>query len=230
MPTRRSPSRPGSGPGRGGRGAATGTRRPRAGGRGPRTSGPASEPTGTSPAATRTEPTPTVASAAGSRPGQPATVAETRMLDALRRRSSLTTRAIALTVVLLVLVISYASSLRIYLSQRHEIAATQVEIAQREQQIGQLQSQLTRWNDPDYVKTQARARLGWVVPGETGYHVIGPDGVPVGANTAPSGADQPPPAPKPWWDDLWGSVKTADAPPAKPTAAPTITEKSTPKR
>ena len=80
----------------------------------------------------------------------------------------MTTRAIALVVVLLVLVISYASSLRIYFAQAHEIAATRVEIADRQQRISDLQTELGRWNDPDHVRTEARQRLGWVVPGETG--------------------------------------------------------------
>ena len=30
------------------------------------------------------------------------------------------------------------------------------------------------------MKTQARERLGWVVPGEIGYKVVGADGKPLG--------------------------------------------------
>ena len=86
-----------------------------------------------------------------------------------RRRSYiLTARAIALSVVLLILTISYATSLRIYFSQAHEISATKAEIAERQQRIFELQGELARWNDEGYVRSQARERLGWVVPGETG--------------------------------------------------------------
>jgi hypothetical protein len=42
----------------------------------------------------------------------------------LRRGSSVTARAIALAVVVVILTISYATSLRIYFAQAHEIAAT----------------------------------------------------------------------------------------------------------
>ena len=52
-----------------------------------------------------------------------------------RRPRSLTARAIALAVVLLILTISYASSLRIYFSQAHDIAATKAEIAERQQRM-----------------------------------------------------------------------------------------------
>ena len=65
----------------------------------------------------------------------------------LRRGSSLTARAIALAVVLLILTISYATSLRIYFAQAHEIASTKAEIADRQQRIRDLQDELARWGD-----------------------------------------------------------------------------------
>ena len=92
----------------------------------------------------------------------------------------MTARAIALAVVLLILTISYATSLRIYFAQAHEIASTNAEIAERQQRIRELQGELARWGDEAYVRTQARERLGWVVPGETGYTVVGADGKPLG--------------------------------------------------
>ncbi len=122
--------------------------------------------------------------------------------------------------VLLILTISYATSLRIYFAQAHEIAATQAEIAQRQQRIDDLQTEMTRWQDPDYVRTQARERLGWVMPGETGYRVVGPDGKPLGGGaeiTAQNKTEAP--APVAWWSKLWGSVEAADKPaPPKPKA------------
>jgi cell division protein FtsB len=124
-----------------------------------------------------------------------------------------TARAIALAVVLLILTISYATSLRIYFAQAHEIASTKAEIAERQERIGELQGELARWGDEAYVRTQARDRLGWVVPGETGYTVVGADGKPLGggakisAETAPDESVQ-----DAWWSKLWGSVEAADRP------------------
>jgi cell division protein FtsB len=136
------------------------------------------------------------------------------------RRSNVTTRAIALVVVLLVLVISYASSLRIYFTQAHEISATRAEIADRTQRISSLQSELAKWDDPDYVRTQARQQLGWVVPGETGYQVVGADGQPLGGGAAiEDGTDPAATKQDVWWAKLWGSVQAADQPaPAKKKA------------
>jgi cell division protein FtsB len=142
----------------------------------------------------------------------------------LRRRSSLTARAIALAVVLLILTISYATSLRIYFAQAHEIASTNAEITERQQRIGELQSEFARWGDETYVRTQARERLGWVVPGEIGYRVVGADGKPLGGGaviTAETAAEAP--AQDAWWSKLWGSVEAAD----QPAALKTKTEEKT---
>jgi cell division protein FtsB len=150
----------------------------------------------------------------------------------LRRGSILTARAIALAVVLLILTISYATSLRIYFAQAHEIASTNAEITERQQRIRELQGELASWGDEAYVRTQARQRLGWVVPGEIGYTVVGADGKPLGggakitAETAPDESAQ-----DAWWSKLWGSVQAADRPaPAKSEVKEkTITVKTSPK-
>ena len=151
---------------------------------------------------------------------------------ALKRRSTLTTRAIALAVVFLILTISYASSLRIYFAQSAQIATTQQRISASQARIAELQTDLTRWNDPEYVRTQARARLGWVLPGETGFRVVGPDGQPLGGGAEISSASPPVVKQDAWWDKMWGSVEAADRPaptaPPKPTKQPTITEDTKP--
>ena len=135
--------------------------------------------------------------------------------------------------VLLILTISYASSLRIYFAQAHEIAATKAEIANRQQRISDLESEVARWDRPDYVRTQARERLGWVVPGETGYKVVDANGKPLGGG-AEITSDTPEPQ-KPqdaWWDKLWGSVEAADQPApvkAKPKPPKPITAETKPR-
>ena len=147
-----------------------------------------------------------------------------RSEEATRRRSSLTTRAIALAVVFLILTISYASSLRIYFAQSAEIAATQQEITERQVRIADLQTDLTRWNDPDYVQTQARARFGWVLPGETSYQVIDRDGNPMERNdelTDPASVARE--VPDPWWDKVYGTLEDADHPEKAPAPKANLT-------
>jgi len=135
-------------------------------------------------------------------------------------------------VVILVLVISYASSLRVYFAQAHEIAATKAEIAQRQQAIEGLQAERARWDNDDYVRAQARERLGWVVPGEVGYRVVDANGKPVGGGEEIQGGSSgvAPPSKSAWWTRLEESVKAADHPAPKPKDGqpPTVTVQTKP--
>jgi cell division protein FtsB len=130
---------------------------------------------------------------------------------------TITRRAFVLILVVMVLALSYANTLRIYIGQQHDLAVVEEQIRERSARIAELEDELARWNDPEYVKTQARSRLGWVMPGETGFHVVGEDGKPVAGGVVIESEAQSPegeygPA---WWSQLWGSMETADAPKRK---------------
>ncbi|WP_460741178.1 FtsB family cell division protein [Mariniluteicoccus endophyticus] len=136
------------------------------------------------------------------------------------RGIGVTRRAMILLAVVAFLVISYAGSLRIYLDTERQNAENTQKIQQSQAHIDELNAQLARWDDPDFVKAQARERLGWVMPGEVGYRVIGPDGQPIGTRMEPSTAPSAPQPPRTWWQRMWGAVKTADQPVPTPTPAP----------
>lgn len=131
----------------------------------------------------------------------------------------ITGRALVLVAVAVLLGLSYASSLRIYLDQQHQLALADQQIRERTERIAVLQGELDRWDDPNYVKAQARDRLGWVMPGEIGYRVIGEDGQPIGGGVTIEAEQQLPPGEHDpmWWDKLWGSIRAADAPVRKVT-------------
>ncbi len=84
-----------------------------------------------------------------------------------------------LVVVLAVLVVSYASSMRAYLQQRAHINDLHARIDSSQRDIKALEREKRRWQDDAYVETQARERFGWVMPGETGYQVIDRNGRPM---------------------------------------------------
>ncbi|OYN90486.1 hypothetical protein CGZ92_01240 [Parenemella sanctibonifatiensis] len=129
----------------------------------------------------------------------------------LPAKLGITRRAVALIVVVAVLMVSYANSLRVYLDQERALTEANAEIVQREQEIAALNDELERWNDPDYIAAQARHRLGWVVPGDTGYRVVGADGRPIEPAAQLNTATEEE-APPPWWGNVWDSVKAADNP------------------
>lgn len=148
-------------------------------------------------------------------PARPASINGIEALRKRLRRPKLTGRAMMIMVVAAVLVISYASSLRAYLQQRHDINALQTEIAQRKEHIKQLEQQTRRWEDPAYVQQQARERFGFVMPGETAYVALDENGERI--QTEPELTDPGKVGsaehPKAWWDDAWGSVLLAGDPP-----------------
>ena len=153
-----------------------------------------------------------------------------RVLPRLSRGLRLTNRAVAIILVSFVLVLMYASSIKVYFAQQSEIARHEASIRQHERDIADLQDQVARWQDPNYVKAQARDRLGWVMPGEVGYKVIGSDGqllAPIvridSSSTLPQGEH-----PTTWWERLTTSIAVADNPaPAKDQPA-TVTVSSSP--
>jgi cell division protein FtsB len=128
-----------------------------------------------------------------------------------------------LVVVIAVLVVSYASSMRAYLQQRSHIADLRAQIASSERDIKALEREKRRWQDDTYVESQARERFGWVMPGETSYQVIDRDGKPLerGAElTDPSSVARS--VPDPWWGKVYGSLEAADHPKKTPTPATRI--------
>ncbi len=170
----------------------------------------------------------------GSRPGAtpagqaPRTAGGSTRLGAPRRLIGgvITRRLAGLLVVVLVLAVSYTSSIRVYLRQETDLAEAQQQIAERTTANAELAAEVERWKDTDFVRTQARERLGWVMPGEVGYRVVGPDGKPLGGgvtitstSTVPEGEHA-----TAWWDRLGGSLAAADEPLVAPTdSQPVIT-------
>ena len=142
--------------------------------------------------------------------------------DVEKPRSRLTSRAAVLVLVVAVLMVSYASSMKAFLQQRAHINDLKAQIVQREANIDALEAEKQRWSDPAYIEQQARARLGYVMPGEKTYLVLDEDG---NALRPQSDLDDPAEVlsttPTPWWSDAWESVELAGHPPkpAKPPAA-----------
>ncbi|MFV2107007.1 MULTISPECIES: septum formation initiator family protein [unclassified Micromonospora] len=123
-----------------------------------------------------------------------------------------TGRATVLLVVLVALALAYTYPVRVYLAQQSDIARIeQAQQAQRER-IAELNAQAERWQDPDFIRIEAKRRFYMVYPGEVPLLVLhDPDGAardsgepvePAGERDGPAG---------PWYDTLWSSVQAADA-------------------
>jgi hypothetical protein len=101
---------------------------------------------------------------------------------------------------------AYAYPIRVYLGQEAEIERLEAAQATQRDRIGALAEQRAKWDDPEYVKAQARKRFHLVERGDRTYIVIfDPQGAARDAGTPPPAAD-----PVPWYGKLWSSLGEAN--------------------
>lgn len=149
-------------------------------------------------------------------------------------------RLLVLGLTLGVFTVLLAPNVHTFLQQRAEISQLQADIAIQETQQGLHETELARWDDPAYIKKQARDRVSMLMPGETGYWVYGAngvDGLDESVKEAQDAASLTTSAKKAtetteshWVDNLWDAVqKTAQVqapavtpvpPAAEPAPAP----------
>jgi cell division protein FtsB len=65
-----------------------------------------------------------------------------------------------------------SSDVQAFLNQRRQIAEMEVSIQQAEKDVEDMQAERDRWQDPVYIRSQARDRLYYVLPGEVSYLVM----------------------------------------------------------
>ena len=139
-------------------------------------------------------------------PGTPGGAAGETAADDLRPvpAKAFSGRLLVLAMVTLVITVLLAPSVNTYLHQRSDIAALEADIAAEKETSRNLESELERWEDPNYIKQQARERIFLVMPGETRYLVKGEHGVEEAEQQAQEEAED-----LQWVDSLWDSVKRA---------------------
>ncbi|MBM7824800.1 cell division protein FtsB [Arcanobacterium pluranimalium] len=85
------------------------------------------------------------------------------------RQFSLRLALVIATVMIGVFLVS--SPLRGYIAQQEEKRELLSTLDHRKERVQELEQQLALWNDPQYIQSQARQRLGYVLPGQTLYTV-----------------------------------------------------------
>ena len=92
-----------------------------------------------------------------------------RQLRFGRRRTS--NRVLALSAIFFVLALTIAPPVKHYFTQRAQINALKAQLSADNTALQQAREELLLWQDPEYVKSQARERLHFVLPGERQYIV-----------------------------------------------------------
>lgn len=154
-----------------------------------------------------------------------------------RTRRGSSVRILVISAVLIVAFAFLAPYVRAYVEQSRAIGALEQDVAARHDRLSGLERTRSAWNDPAYVRQQARERLHYVMPGQSGFVVLDDTGRAAedGSGRTADGAEGPAPAapsaaPTPWFDSLWASVAKAGrsrpaqastpAPSTIPTPAP----------
>ena len=80
-------------------------------------------------------------------------------------------RTFSLVAVFFIFALVLAPPIQNYFTQRAQINALRAQVDGDRAALEAARIELTRWQDPDYVKAQARERLHFVMPGERQYIV-----------------------------------------------------------
>jgi cell division protein FtsB len=82
-------------------------------------------------------------------------------------------RTFSLVAIFFIFALVLAPPIQHYFTQRAQINALQAQVESDRSALEAARLELTRWQDPEYVKAQARERLHFVMPGERQYIVTG---------------------------------------------------------
>ena len=109
-----------------------------------------------------------------SQPKVPVALSQGKLLARMLKLNSVSVSVI-LVIVLGTFLIS--QDVQTYLDQRRQIVEMEQSIKLAEQAVADMQAERDRWQDPVYIRSQARDRLYYVLPGEVSYLVMDSEGM-----------------------------------------------------
>ena len=98
-----------------------------------------------------------------------------------RRRTN--NRALAFIVIIFILTLAIAPPVKHYFTQRAQINSLESQLSADSVALQKAREELLRLQDPEYIKSQARERLHFVLPGERQYIVVDGSTTPTQDNT-----------------------------------------------
>lgn len=95
----------------------------------------------------------------------------------LLRGITLNGQTIAAILIIVLGIFTLAPQVQLWFEQRQSIADLEAQVQQRKDDLKVLEVERNRWNDPSFVRAQARNRLFYVMPGEVSYVVLDANGL-----------------------------------------------------
>jgi cell division protein FtsB len=124
-----------------------------------------------------------------------------------KKRIDKATRFLFVTAFFFGAIVLVGSPLQKYFAQRSQINALRSQVAASQKALDDARKELELWNDPAYIKSQARARLHYVLPGERQY-ILTNDVTLEGTSKSNSVATNVP-AGVPWYTRLIATITEA---------------------
>ena len=90
----------------------------------------------------------------------------------MAKKSNTSARWLAVVTVAFIFAITLVPPLQHYFAQRAQINSLRAQVNDSNSALEKAREELAKWNDPEYVATQARQRLHFVFPGERQYIVL----------------------------------------------------------
>jgi cell division protein FtsB len=85
----------------------------------------------------------------------------------------ISTRLLILFIVLFAMAVTLAPPTQHYFAQRAQISALESSVESNKKKLQEARAELESWQDPNYVRSQARSRLHFILPGERQYIILG---------------------------------------------------------
>lgn len=117
-------------------------------------------------------------------------------------------RTFAIAGIFFALALFLAPPIKNYFVQRAQISALQSQVSSDRAALNAARKELLLWQDPEYIKSQARERLHFVLPGERQYIVTGGD-EDDGSNTSGVEVVENLPEGQPWYTRMIASITEA---------------------
>jgi cell division protein FtsB len=129
-----------------------------------------------------------------------------KALEDFADKRGVSTRLLILAIVLFAVAVTLAPPIQHYFAQRAQISALEADVKSNRVKLEEARAELARWKDPNYVKSQARNRLHFVLPGERQYIIVGQSGTTSDGKTTAAPINQDFPLGVTWYARVISSI------------------------
>ena len=126
------------------------------------------------------------------------------------KKSNTSARWLVVVTVAFILAITLAPPLQHYFAQRAQINSLRAQVNDSNNALEKAREELAKWNDPEYIASQARKRLHFVFPGERQYIVLDAPKTEEEANGPAAPISTLIPNGLPWYGRLIASITTTN--------------------